>query len=447
MLAWHLGWRYLCRRRAAWLAFGAITLTVAIPIVVLSIMQGFVEVTARQARANESDVTVRAGYNGGLPDRPVLRRALAGTEGVTGVAPFVSAYVIAAPRVGDRTSAADSVPAQVDAIEWSADEALGRLHPGVLHRAPVTALDAPPLPPNRRGTGFLTPAWRDHLVLTGLDLGLGVPLPPPPRLRPTPGLVPGSELLYGSGIRLGDRLQVTSAAGNRVLGEVSDTLATGLLEIDRYALMMPLPLGQTLQGMEAKSGHESQVTGYRLAIAPGLRERTVADRLNGRGGLRAETWMDRRGNMVLNFEITRNIMALVLVAIQAIAVFIVYAVFSTLVAEKRHDIGVLLGIGARRRDIAGAFLLAGLAACVLGGLCGWGLGWGLVAALNPLSKWLGIPLFPQDVMYLPEAPVSYNPLIPLFFIGIMTVVGLLAVAIPAWRASRVVPVDILREGA
>ena len=61
MLAWHLGWRYLCRRRAAWLAFAAITLTVAIPILVLSVVQGFVEVTARQARANESDVTVSAG--------------------------------------------------------------------------------------------------------------------------------------------------------------------------------------------------------------------------------------------------------------------------------------------------------------------------------------------------------------------------------------------------
>ncbi len=446
MLAWHLGWRYLCRRRAAWLAFAAITLTVAIPILVLSVVQGFVEVTARQARANESDVTVSAGWTGGsLPDRPGVRKMLLDLDGVRGLAPFISAYALAVPRVNDRQG--DGVPALVDALDWGADEALGRLHPGILHRAPVTALDAPPLTPSQRGTGFLTPAWRDHLVLTGLDLGLGLPLPLPPRARPIPGLVTGSELLYGSGIRLGMRLTLTSAAGNRVAGEVSDTLATGLMEIDRYAVLMPLALGQTLQGFDSRQGREPQVSGYRLALIPGADDRTVADRINGRAGLRAETWMDRRGNLVKNFEISRNIMALVLVAIQAIAIFIVYAVFSTLVAEKRHDIGVLLGIGARRRDIAGAFILAGLAACVLGGLCGWALGWGAVAALNPLSKALGVPLFPQDVMYLPEAPTSYNPLIPLFFMGIMTVVGLLAVAIPAWRASRVVPVDILREGA
>jgi ABC-type lipoprotein release transport system permease subunit len=140
-------------------------------------------------------------------------------------------------------------------------------------------------------------------------------------------------------------------------------------------------------------------------------------------------------------------MALVMVAIQTIAVFIVYAVFSTLVAEKRHDIGVLLGLGARRRDIAGAFLLAGLAACVLGGASGWLLGWGVLAGLNPLSKALNMPLFPQDVIYTPEAPTSFDPLIPLFFMGVMSVVGVIAVALPAWRAARIVPVDILRESA
>ena len=55
-------------------------------------------------------------------------------------------------------------------------------------------------------------------------------------------------------------------------------------------------------------------------------------------------------------------------------------------------------------------------------------------------------MFPQDVLYTPDAPTSYNALIPLFFIGVMTFVGLCAIAIPAWRASRIQPVEILREG-
>jgi ABC-type lipoprotein release transport system permease subunit len=156
--------------------------------------------------------------------------------------------------------------------------------------------------------------------------------------------------------------------------------------------------------------------------------------------------MERRGNLVRSFELQRNIMGLVMIAIQGIAVFIVYAVFSTMVAEKRHDIGVLLGLGAKPRDIAGAFLIAGFAACIFGGMLGWILGWGLLLLLNPLSEFTGIPLFPQEVLYTPDAPISWNPLIPLFFIITMSVVGILAVLIPAIRASRIDPVAILREG-
>jgi len=140
-------------------------------------------------------------------------------------------------------------------------------------------------------------------------------------------------------------------------------------------------------------------------------------------------------------------MAVVMVAIQCITVFIVYAVFSTLVAEKRHDLGVLRALGATRRQVVGIFLLAGAATCLAGCAAGWGLGWGALAALNPLSKLLRMPLFPQDVIYTPDAPTSFDPMIPLFFCAVMTAIGILAVALPAWRAGRVDPVLILREGA
>ena len=134
-------------------------------------------------------------------------------------------------------------------------------------------------------------------------------------------------------------------------------------------------------------------------------------------------------------------MAFVMLCIQGICLFIIYAVFSTLVAEKRHDIGVLLGIGALRRDIHGAFLLAGIICCFCGGIIGWGVGWGILSVLNPFSNWIGFPLYPQEIIYTPEAPISWNPLIPLGFTLSITVIGALAVFIPALRATRIDPID------
>ena len=71
MLAWHLGMRYLRKRRTAWLALAAITLTVAVPVLVLGIMQGFVDITRKQVRANEADLTIEPSFaSTGLSDGP-----------------------------------------------------------------------------------------------------------------------------------------------------------------------------------------------------------------------------------------------------------------------------------------------------------------------------------------------------------------------------------------
>jgi ABC-type lipoprotein release transport system permease subunit len=454
MLAWHLGLRYLRKRRAAWLALAAITLTVAVPVLVLGVMQGFVDVTRRQVRANEPDLTAEAHWRSGpLIDRPARRRALAELPGVAAIAPFVSTYAILAPRLNG-ADAPINVPCLVDAIDWTLDGALGRLADPTLHAAPVTDLKSPPIPPGRRGSGMITPAWRDHLALLGMELmaplGLG-PLPLPPRQRPLPGLVVGRELAYNHGLRPGLAVQLAlpNASGGltgQVTAEISDTIGTGIYEVDRMVVLLPLPLGQRLTDLHARGEREARLSGWRIALSAGADAERVRSALADLTGLRVSTWAERRGNLVKSMEIQRNVIGLVMIAIQIIAVFIVYAVFSTLVAEKRHDIGVLLGIGARRGAIAGAFLVAGLAACVIGGVLGWVLGWGGLAALDPLSRHFGLTLFPQDVMYTPDTPVSWNPVIPLIFIGIMSVVGLLAVLLPAWRASRIDPVAILREG-
>ena len=453
MLAWHLGMRYLRKRRTAWLALAAITLTVAVPVLVLGIMQGFVDITRKQVRANESDLTIEPSFaNGGLVDSTEMRHDLLAVPGVALLAPFVSTYSILTPT-GSGGDSRQNLPCLVDAIDWQADSAMGRISPSVLHPAPVMDLHAPALRPDQRGTGFLTPTWRDHLVLTGLDLmagAVGCPAPLPPRLRPHPGLVVGRELAYSYWLRPGQQVQLvvpngTGGTTGRVLAEISDTIGTGVYEVDRYAGILPLPLGQRLADMQARGTRPSRLSGYRVSVVPDASLTGVQRLVRDESGERVSTWMERRGNLVKSMEIQRNIIGLVMIAIQVIAVFIVYAVFSTMVAEKRHDIGVLLGIGATRADIANAFLLAGLTACIVGGLLGWAFGWSLLLLINPFTKATGIALFPQDVLYTPEAPISWNPLIPLIFIGVMSLVGLLAVLLPARRASRIDPIDILRE--
>jgi putative ABC transport system permease protein len=102
------------------------------------------------------------------------------------------------------------------------------------------------------------------------------------------------------------------------------------------------------------------------------------------------------------------------------------------VYERRHEIGLRLAIGARRRDIVAQFFLETLTITGLGGLVGVALGVGANLLLGSL-----------DVPDLVPIPVL-DPNIVILAIGVMGFVGLAAGVIPAWQAARVDPAHTLR---
>jgi putative ABC transport system permease protein len=102
------------------------------------------------------------------------------------------------------------------------------------------------------------------------------------------------------------------------------------------------------------------------------------------------------------------------------------------VYERRHEIGLRLAIGARRRDIVAQFFLETLTITGLGGLAGVALGVGANLLLGSL-----------DVPDLVPIPVL-DPNIVVLALGVMGFVGLAAGVIPAWQAARVDPAHTLR---
>jgi ABC-type antimicrobial peptide transport system permease subunit len=106
-----------------------------------------------------------------------------------------------------------------------------------------------------------------------------------------------------------------------------------------------------------------------------------------------------------------------------------YAVVSYLVAERRRELGIRLALGARTDDL-GRLVLSQAARVVL-----LGLGAGIVSALG-LTRLLGSQLFgvaPTDPWALGAAAL------------ILVVLATLATWIPARRATRVDPIEVLRN--
>jgi len=106
-----------------------------------------------------------------------------------------------------------------------------------------------------------------------------------------------------------------------------------------------------------------------------------------------------------------------------------YGVMSYMVERRRNEIGIRIALGADRRAVvrmimreAGALVGAGL---IVGGLAAIGA-----------ARWASTLLFglkPGDPLTLAGAAVA------------LTIVGVFASYVPAWRASRLEPSAALRE--
>ncbi|MCF7917602.1 ABC transporter permease [Candidatus Gracilibacteria bacterium] len=136
------------------------------------------------------------------------------------------------------------------------------------------------------------------------------------------------------------------------------------------------------------------------------------------------------GSMVASAEATGAALTFLLTAVSAIVLLVsgigIMNVMFVTVAERTKEIGVLKAIGAKQKDILTQFLLEAVMLSTLGGLIGVVLGNGVIPFLKD-----------YQAMYSVQAIVlgfSFSVFVGIFF-GFY----------PAFKASRLDPVDALRS--
>ena len=103
------------------------------------------------------------------------------------------------------------------------------------------------------------------------------------------------------------------------------------------------------------------------------------------------------------------------------------------VLERTREIGVLRALGWRRRQVIGMILLEALTLGTIGGVCGILLGMGMAWGLTQLPGVIGGMLTPR-----------YNVEMLGLALALALVTGGLGGIYPAWRATRMQPVEALR---
>jgi putative ABC transport system permease protein len=207
---------------------------------------------------------------------------------------------------------------------------------------------------------------------------------------------------------------------------------------NKRVVTVPLKLAQELLGMEGR------VTELAVAVDD-LRnlERIAADLRQELGPqYEVHTWQELQPfvrDIIVRQRFVMGLISLILFVI------IITGIINTMlmsVFERVREIGTMLAVGMRRRQVLAMFLVEATLLGVVGGVGGVLLGSSIVRAMAAR----GIPM--SMVVNSGSQSVLRPQLSPSFVVmtlAVAVVGALVAAAWPAWRASRLDPVEALRS--
>ncbi|MFD1744018.1 lipoprotein-releasing ABC transporter permease subunit [Rhizobium helianthi] len=405
-----VAWRYLRSRRKetfisviAGFSFVGIMLGVATLIIVMAVMNGFrTELISRILGIN-GHVIVQP-VDQPLTDYAQLAKRFSAVPGVTMALPLVEGQTLASGKQGAGSGAL------VRGIRTEDLEKLQEVSSNI-----------------RSGD------------LTGFATGDGV--------------LVGSRLAASLGIGAGDQITLVSPEGDvtpmgvtpRVKSyRVSGVFEIGMSEYDASMIYMPLAEAQAYFNAD---GLVQSIEIY-LKDADKVDEmRPLIEEAAGRQIFLTD-WRQRNQTFFSALQVERNVMFMILTLIVLVAALNIISGLIMLVKDKGSDIAILRTMGASSGAIMRIFFMTGAAIGIVGTFAGVLLG--VVVCLNIESirqffSWVsGTVLFDPELYFLSQLPAEMSLSETTSVVIMALVLSFLATIFPAWRASRLDPVQALR---
>ncbi len=405
-----VAWRYLrARRKEAFISviagfsFIGIMLGVATLIIVMAVMNGFrTELVSRILGIN-GHMVVQA-VDQPLSDYAGLAERFAAVPGVTMALPLVEGQTLASGREGAGTGAL-----------------VRGIRPDDLTKLTVVSSNI------RQGD------------MVGFATGQGV--------------LVGSRMAAQLGLSAGDTITLVSPEGDitplgvnpRVKSyPVSAIFEIGMSEYDASIIYMPLEEAQLYFNVEGI------VQSIELFIADPDAVDELRPQIEEAAGRQIflTDWRQRNQTFFSALQVERNVMFMILTLIVLVAALNIISGLIMLVKDKASDIAILRTMGATSGAIMRIFFMTGAAIGTAGTLAGVFLG--VIVCLNIESirqffSWVsGTVLFDPELYFLSQLPADMNMSETISVVVMALSLSFMATIFPAWRASRLDPVQALR---
>ena len=405
-----VAWRYLrARRKEAFISviagfsFVGIMLGVATLIIVMAVMNGFrTELVSRILGINGHMIVQPIDQP--LNDYADLATRFSAVPGVTMALPLVEGQTLASGREGAGTGAL-----------------VRGIRPDDLAKLSVVSSNI------RSGD------------MVGFTAGQGVLI--------------GSRMAAQLGLSAGDTITLVSPEGDvtpmgvnpRVKSyPVSGIFEIGMSEYDASIIYMPLEEAQLyfnvegiVQSIELFISEPDAVDDLRPLIEQAAgRQIFITD------------WRQRTQTFFSALQVERNVMFMILTLIVLVAALNIISGLIMLVKDKASDIAILRTMGATSGAIMRIFFMTGAAIGTTGTFAGVLLG--VLVCLNIESirqffSWVsGTVLFDPELYFLSQLPADMNVGETISVVVMALSLSFMATIFPAWRASRLDPVQALR---
>ncbi len=478
--------KYLLKRRLAWVSFFATVLCVALVLIVLSVMSGWLKNFKDSFKTMSGDIIVSRQSSSGFSGyEEIIAKAKELPDVETGIPIIRTAALLTMP--GDWNNYVSVVGLPIEEIDkvtnfkkslWIQNGEEGARPPGTDNRAPSFSL-WPEI-----DYQALAPRDKQALRRPGIIIGsavIGV------KKDPKTKKMKWEEFLVGCWAKLtvmpqneevgAEKSSINARTTAYFVVDGSHTQAFqhdnnvyvpfDQLQADLNLAYNPYEVEELTDPRNPKSpttkktvADPARTTEVQFKLKSGAdlqaakaKIQKIVDTVSGQSEtsfapITVKTWEESQSQFLNAVENEITIMMTLFGIISLVQVLMIFCIFYTIVAEKTRDIGILKSIGASEWHIAQIFLTYGAAIGFVGGGIGVVIGWLFVKYINEIqdgiTKVTGRQIYNSEIYQIDRLPdvISWKAAVIIWLVAVAA--SIVGAIIPATFAAMKRPVESLR---
>lgn len=248
-----------------------------------------------------------------------------------------------------------------------------------------------------------------------------------------------NSILLGAGVAkklslsVGDKIQVVNTKGANFSLSIGGIYQSGLAEVDDIQSYVNLKMAQQILG--AGGNYISRIHVKLHDINDAV---PISNLIKNLYDVEALDIKKANAQFDTGSDIRTLISYVVSITLLIVAGFGIYNILNMFIYEKMNDIAILKATGFTGKDVMYIFIIQAIVIGMLGGVLGIGLGYGVSLIIDE------IPFVTEALPTIKTYPINYDPLFYVTGITFALVSTFLAGYLPARKAQKLDPVEIIR---